>query len=229
MEVYINLIINQYKINYKYTVDQEYNPYDNIYYVDVYTKELITDDITLSSILLENHEEFLFNLDRIIVDVYPDYIKRTLKINYFTNKIWISFIPVILDLHIITMNAITSRNEYILKDLIMRMYKLSKNKYNIKHHIFYNNKDQNIKRFNFEGKGYQILWSKMNKNLDLKNAISLMHADPDDVIMMVPYDSKIKMLPIEIYDIYENKIERFDIIKDIIYATKYKNLKQNFI
>lgn len=225
METYINIILNQYDIKGKYIVDQEYDPYNNIYYVNIFTNDQTENKLTLSSVLLEHHEEFIFNLDRIIIQVYPNYIKSTLNINYFQNKIWISFIPVILDLHVITMNAVTSKNEYKLKGLMMHLYSLSKNKYNIHHHIFYNPKEQYIKRFNFDGKNYEVLWHKVSMNTDIRTLLSFIDLNIDDVIMIVPQATRLTDLPIEIYDIYENKIKHLDIIKDTVYVTKYLYLK----
>lgn len=236
MQDYINEILAHYNIDEKYNVDQEYDPYDNVYYVSIYLTEVskMGNDIIsflddpkgiLPEILLEHHEEFIFNLDRIIIRVYPDYIKNTLKVNYFGNKIWISFRPIILDLHIITINAVSTINEQGLKDLIGKIHHLSKNKFNVYHHIIYNYKKQHIKQFTFVGRNYKVIWHRNRLNDDLTYFLNRYDFKDDDVIMIVPQSSQIKTLPIEMYDLYENKIERLDIIGNQVYASKYLYLK----
>ena len=223
MENYIKDVIKYYNLNEEYTIAQEYDASMNMYYVDIYST--LNSPTELPKILLNNHEEFLINLNKIIIKGYPNYIKNSLKINYFENKIWISFTPLILDLHVITINAYSTRNEYKLKELIMSISNAARGKFNIHHHIFYDPSKHHIKHFNFKKDRYVLEFKTMKSNDSILKILEKTKLYAGDVLIFIPTDFKVDRFLPELYDLYENKIERLNTNNPEVYATKYYYLK----
>lgn len=227
MESYINILLDYYQLNERYSVEQEYDSEYNIYYVSIYTHSenpvLLPQ---LPQILLEHHEEFILNLDKIITRVYPDYERNSLTVHYFTSKIWIAFIPVILDLYVITEDAKTSRDEYLLKRLISSIEKAAKGRYQVHHYIFYNPQEQHIKRFYIKNRRYIIHWRPTSSRDPLVLPVS-----DDDIIAVIPMASfgTLKEFPVQILDLFESKIDRVELPDGPNgpgYITRYKYLKK---
>lgn len=242
MEAYINSVLEYYSLEEKYIVEQEYDPDKNIYSISIYSSDINSNrsgyknpvnnslipinkfDKRLPEILRDNHDEFILNLDKIITQVYPDYLRSSLKINYFDNKIWIDFIPVILHLHVITPNAKISKNEYKLKNLVISINEAARNKFAIHHHIFYDTKRNKIKRFKVRSSRYSIDWNKADSGDSIKELMDKLGLLENEVIVIVPMDYIVEKFPVELYDVYNNDTNQLDNPDGTVYAIKYKHI-----
>jgi len=90
MEDYINLIRGVYDIPEEYIIEQEYDEVSILYQVTIYT---FIENAKLPLVITEHLTEFHKELDKLISQKFPGYLRSSLTIYIFQSKIWITFIP----------------------------------------------------------------------------------------------------------------------------------------